>query len=360
MKILEVLRLSGSWHGDFEVQGYGHHRGVTFDLEEGEWMAVVGRNGIGKSTLLHALAGSLPFVVGRIEVDGEVLPKRDPTARFFAGLLHVPQHSHFQGEEGYELPFTDALDLALASRPGLNNEVVINDSLLPQLQSLRWISGINKAIRPRLFDLVTAVLSVPRVLLLDEIATVFPADAQESYKELKSLLPGTCVVFVDHNLKRALSIADLVLWLREDARPIAFDLKDTKWRSKLLQLHGEHGTPEENVEGGLADWLPIIRLEESPVDQLHLAWYASSQMSKRDPSVLVSAIEDFPFLNSKKPAEHLSGGQRIVLLWFLLELTGLGRLPTELLGHLDPGNSAKLEEWRRLRVAEKSKAKRGI
>ena len=73
-------------YGDSQVV-----RGVSFTLAEGETLAVMGRNGMGKTTLFKALIGLLPLTAGSIKLGGVELAKRAPCERVRSGLGYVPQ-----------------------------------------------------------------------------------------------------------------------------------------------------------------------------------------------------------------------------------------------------------------------------
>ena len=73
-------------YGDSQVV-----RSVSFTLAEGETLAVMGRNGMGKTTLFKALIGLLPITAGSIKLGGVELAKLSPHARVRAGLGYVPQ-----------------------------------------------------------------------------------------------------------------------------------------------------------------------------------------------------------------------------------------------------------------------------
>src|SRR5271155_1000433 len=74
--------------------GYGRIpilSGVTFSVQEGEFVGVLGHNGMGKTTLLKALMGFLPATGGRIDFAGADITKAEPHRRSRAGIGYVPQ-----------------------------------------------------------------------------------------------------------------------------------------------------------------------------------------------------------------------------------------------------------------------------
>ena len=65
--------------------------GITLSVREGEFVGILGHNGMGKTTLLRTLMGYLPATAGRVRLDGADITRRSPTARARAGIGYVPQ-----------------------------------------------------------------------------------------------------------------------------------------------------------------------------------------------------------------------------------------------------------------------------
>src|SRR5690349_8489438 len=118
MSAFEVLSLSPHWSRDATPSGYGREYPVSFTLAIGQRLAIVGDNGIGKTTLLHAMAGTVPYVSGYVRIGPTTLPPRDVHARYAAGIMHVPQNPFFRSE----LSWHEAVGLARLRRPGVFNE----------------------------------------------------------------------------------------------------------------------------------------------------------------------------------------------------------------------------------------------
>jgi branched-chain amino acid transport system ATP-binding protein len=335
--MLELHNVSASWYKDRTIGGYDDTRVVSFAASPGEWVVIAGENGIGKSTLLHAIAGTANFVSGEILLDGVPLRPRSLMSRFVSGVQIVPQHPSLRGE----LITQDAQDLALLKRPGLNNQWAIAD-LMNRLRAQSIILGDD--LFPRIFDLVASLLSVPRVWILDEIIPALPTSSQnlESYRALKELVPLTTVIFVDHDVNRALEIADHVLWLKENEHPAFFPVEDSA-AVKELQSNLGAVRAKDSTDVGDKDFLiRVLSLDRSPRSQVKLAFQAGRK--GKVPFNEQEIYDDFPFLNSDHPSETLSGGQRIVLLWVILEVGKVGKLPNQLSGHLDQHISGKLRQ----------------
>jgi len=298
----------------------------------------MGENGIGKSTLLHAIAGTAPIVTGVIRVGGVVLQPRDLRARFAAGVCFVPQHSSLDGP----LSALDARTLAYRARPGLENEAAIQHLL----KSTQWFSP--SGLSGRMFDLLTALLCVPRVLLLDEILAAFPEHERSSatYQRLRTLLPLTTVVFVDHDVRRATAVADWVLWLTRDRVPQFRRAADWRPSSKISGESTE--CPQEvPYDGSELDLAPAVRLDRSIVAEVRLALQASGLRRGYWKGLEEELAKDFgDFLTWREPAEVLSGGQRVILEWLITEVARIRRLPPSLLEHLSNNWKSQVMKWR--------------
>jgi hypothetical protein len=99
-----------------------------------------------------------------------------------------------------------------------------------------------------------------------------------------------------------------------------------------------------------------LRPDNSPCEQIDLALQSLSNkyVQKLDKQLNTKEklkrciLHDFPFLDSNRSAELLSGGQKIILSWFLLNFTGIGEIPVSVIQHLDTVNRDKiLNFWSR-------------
>ncbi len=280
---------------------------------------------------------------------GQPLPPRNIWSRFQFGVLLVPQEKSLPADR---LMVEDARDLAISFRPGLNNELALDD-LQSRLAALGLIR--HGEVSPRVFDFLSAMMSAPRILLLDEIMPSLPAHlrASDTYKRLRDTLPWTTVLFVDHDLERGLSAADRVIWLRKEATPKVFRPSEENIKQELLsELKAERTLTDQAAKEVEPVWR-ALPLDRSPLSQVRLALQAKGLRGRAAEETLLRMCGDFEFLGETQPAEVLSGGQRVVLLWILTELVGTSRLPNQLVGHLDGNMRAKIERWSQLLSGEK-------
>lgn len=349
MPELRLRSVTARWHPHRPVAGHDEARPISFKAAPGTWVSIVGPNGVGKSTLLHAIAGTVPFVSGSIELGPFALSPADPGARFSLGVQFVRQRSAF-GEE--RMPLQDGRDLAFARRPALFNEQAQNN-LLTELSGAGWpISGA--LITPRLLDLVTAMFTVPRVLLLDEIRPAFsqarPAntDPASLYSMIRQQLPLSIVLFSDHDVDVAIAAADHILWLPQDGAPQYFSIRETSQVELLRTSVGPRSERKGAASNPMEALWGCLEPEQSTRYQVRMALLSRGLNRSEETDLL----NDFIFLGEERPAGTLSGGQSVVLLWVLIELSGLDRLPDDLTQHLDPSLLTKLSRWRQ-RLQEK-------
>jgi branched-chain amino acid transport system ATP-binding protein len=186
-------------------------RGVSFELNEGETVAVVGANGAGKSTLLSAIAGAHRPSGGTIRLDGRAITELAAHRRVAVGIALVPEGRRlFQS-------LTVEENLLVAGRPGYwtLERVLEAFPLLPPRRRHRaaTLSGGER----QATAIARALMSNPRLLLLDEVSLgLAPAAIEDVYRSLARVTDaGTTVLLVEQDLTRALGFARRVMCMLE-------------------------------------------------------------------------------------------------------------------------------------------------
>ena len=180
---------------------------VSFEVEEGEVVALLGPNGSGKSTLFELLLGLIEPTTGSLRVLGEV-PGGEVRQRVGAmlqdgglpGQVTVAELVHLVGRS---YPSMLPVDEVLA-RTGLSG------------RRDRRIGALSGGERQRT-SLAAATIAAPALLLLDEPTSAMDVEARRSFwtHTQGSIRDGATVVFATHDLREAEAIADRVLLIRE-------------------------------------------------------------------------------------------------------------------------------------------------
>ncbi len=185
-------------------------RDVSFEVNEGEIVALIGANGAGKTTIMHSICNLIPKAGGTVFFDGADVTRIPAHKLVPKGIGQVPEGRRiFQ-----ELTVTENLRLGAYTR---KNKAEINDSLeemytyFPILKErAKQIAGTLSGGEQQMLAMSRALMSKPRLLLLDEpsmglsplyVKTIF--DMIHTVNKL-----GTTVLLVEQNAKQALAIAD--------------------------------------------------------------------------------------------------------------------------------------------------------
>jgi branched-chain amino acid transport system ATP-binding protein len=189
-------------------------RGVSFTLEAGETLALVGANGAGKTTLLRAIAGAHAPSAGRI-----LFRNRDVTAlpahrRVAEGIALVPEGRRLFARMTVE----ENLLLARAAGRGGAWNVASVMAAFPNLQARRHArAGTLSGGEQQAVAIGRALMTNPDLLLLDEVSLgLSPLAIDRVYASLGGLMAGgTTIVLVEQDLNRALGVADRVICMLE-------------------------------------------------------------------------------------------------------------------------------------------------
>lgn len=194
--------------------GYGPTRileEVSFAVPAGGRMAVLGRNGMGKTTLFATLAGQTRRHAGSIVLDGRQLTGLDGSARALAGLGYVPQHRAIFKS----LTVEENLLVGLKARPAADIEEAY--AMFPRLKERRRnLGGQLSGGEQQMLTTARSILGRPTVLLLDEplegLAPVICEELMAAFGRLAETRAMT-VLLIEQRLKAALDFAETVLVL---------------------------------------------------------------------------------------------------------------------------------------------------
>lgn len=185
-------------------------KGVSFEVNEGEVIALIGANGAGKTTILHTITGLVGAKAGSISFQGKDLLKTPAHKIVSMGMAHVPEGRRiFQ-----ELTVLENLKLGAytrSSKSEIDETIRMIYSKFPRLEERKeQIAGTLSGGEQQMLAMGRALMSHPKIILMDEPSMgLSPLYVNEIFKiieEISSL--GTTVLLVEQNAKKALSIAD--------------------------------------------------------------------------------------------------------------------------------------------------------
>ncbi|SPA39968.1 putative branched-chain amino acid transporter, ATPase component [Cupriavidus taiwanensis] len=183
-------------------------RNVSFEVPAGKLTTLLGRNGVGKSTLLKCLMGVVPTRSGSIQWDGKPLEKKAPYERVAAGLAYVPQ-----GREIFpRLTVEENLLIGAASRARPTGVPERIYQLFPVLRTMRLRRGGDlSGGQQQQLAIGRALMSEPQLLILDEPTEgIQPSIIQDIGRALRLLVDefGMTVLLVEQYYEFARHLAD--------------------------------------------------------------------------------------------------------------------------------------------------------
>lgn len=197
--------------GEYRVKEFWADKNITFELEYGDMLGIVGANGAGKSTLLKAVSGIMVPTEGRIEVHGTVAALLELSSGF-DGDLTVRENTYLRGALlGYTRKFMNEM-----------YDQIIDFAELKDFQD-RPFKQLSSGMKSRLAFSIACLVN-PDILILDEVLSVGDgAFRKKSGDKMKEILAhGVTGILVSHSVPQVREMCNKVLWL-DHGKQICFD-----------------------------------------------------------------------------------------------------------------------------------------
>ena len=185
-------------------------KGVSFDVNAGEIVALIGANGAGKTTIMHAVNCLLSKAGGKVSFDGKDITHIHAHKLVSMGMAQVPEGRRIFGE----LTVLENLRLGYYSKRGREEYERKLEEMYEHFPILKerknQIAGTLSGGEQQMLAMSRALMSSPKLLLLDEpsmgLSPLYVNNIFDMIKKVNEL--GTTVLLVEQNAKKALSIAD--------------------------------------------------------------------------------------------------------------------------------------------------------
>lgn len=185
-------------------------KGVSFEVNEGEVIALIGANGAGKTTILHSITGLIAPKKGQILFEGQDITSTPAHKIVSMGMAHVPEGRRVFAQ----LTVLENLKMGAFTR---KDKEEVEESLIrvykrfPRLEERKnQLAGTLSGGEQQMLAMGRALMSKPRIILMDEpsmgLSPIFVNEIFDIIREVSE--GGTTVLLVEQNAKKALSIAD--------------------------------------------------------------------------------------------------------------------------------------------------------
>ena len=196
--------------GNYKVNEFWADRHVTFSINRGDMLGIIGTNGAGKSTLLKAISGIMVPTEGRVELNGKIAALLE-LGSGFDGDLTVKENTYLRGAMlGYTRKFMDK-----------TYREIIDFAELSEFED-RPFKQLSSGMKSRLAFSIASLVN-PDILILDEVLSVGDgAFRKKSEAKMRSIInSGATTILVSHSMEQVRSMCNKILWL-DHGNQIAF------------------------------------------------------------------------------------------------------------------------------------------
>lgn len=203
-------------------------KGISFEVNEGEIVALIGANGAGKTTILHTITGLIPSSAGKIHFEGKDITRTPGYKIVSMGMAHVPEGRRVFSQ----LSVYENLKLGAYTRKDKNEfeeTLKMIYGRFPRLEERRnQQAGTLSGGEQQMLVMGRALMSHPKLIVMDEpsmgLSPIYVNEIFDIVQEINKT--GTTVLLVEQNAKKALSIADKAYVLETGQIALSGDAKD--------------------------------------------------------------------------------------------------------------------------------------
>ena len=185
-------------------------KGISFDVNEGEVIALIGANGAGKTTILHTITGLITADRGTVQFEGKEITKVPAHKIVGMGMAHVPEGRRVFAN----LTVLQNLKMGAYTRKDKNEIEQTLETVYTRFPRLKerqnQMAGTLSGGEQQMLAMGRALMSHPKIILMDEPSMgLSPILVNEIFDIIQSVsASGTTVLLVEQNARKALSIAD--------------------------------------------------------------------------------------------------------------------------------------------------------
>lgn len=185
-------------------------KGISFEVNDGEIVTLIGANGAGKTTTMHTISGLIRPASGSIELDGKDISKIPAHRIVEMGVAQCPERRRVFASQSVE----DNLLLGAYTRKdrdGIAKDLQNVFSLFPRLEERRkQLAGTLSGGEQQMLAMGRALMAKPKIMLLDEPSMgLSPLLVREIFDIIKDInSQGVTILLVEQNARMALSVAD--------------------------------------------------------------------------------------------------------------------------------------------------------
>ena len=217
---------------NYQVVEFWADRDVTFSLEKGDMLGIIGTNGAGKSTLLKVISGIMEPTQGRVHREGSIAALLE-LGSGFDGDLTVRENTYLRGAMlGYTRKFMDD-----------TYDQIIDFAELQEFQD-RPFKQLSSGMKSRLAFSIASLVN-PDILILDEVLSVGDgAFRKKSENKMKEIIHGgATTILVSHSIEQVREMCSKILWLHKGRQVTFTDQVEEVCNQYQQFLNGEIPLP---------------------------------------------------------------------------------------------------------------------